>query len=105
MSAEANYEQIDMKGVGHVSVDSCVPGDAELGALADAAVLRDTDEMDTARARGAGALGAPAAVRALAVTGNFEMMNRLLDATGVGPTKGSHEIGAAIGVPPPPRWL
>ncbi len=94
-----------MRGVGHVTVDSGVPGDAELGALADAAVLRDPDEMEVARTRSVEALGEPATVRALAVAGNFEMMNRLLDAVGVGPTKASHEIGDAIGVPPPPRWL
>jgi hypothetical protein len=104
-SAEANDEPVDMKGVGHVNVDSGVPGDAELGALADAAVLRDTDEMGPARARGIAALGEQATARALAVAGNFEMMNRLLDAIGVGPTKASREIGDAIGVPPPPRWL
>jgi len=94
-----------MRGVGHVAIDSGVPGDAVLGALAEAAVLRDPDEIDTARSRGLEELGAAATIRALAVAGNFEMMNRLLDAIGVGPTKASHEVGDAIGVPPPTRFL
>ena len=82
-SAEARGEQVDMRGVGHVTVDSGVPGDAELGALADAAVLRDRDEMEVARARSVEALGEPATVRALAVVGNFEMMNRVAEGSGI----------------------
>jgi hypothetical protein len=92
-----------MKGVGHVAIDSLVPGDAVLGALTDAAVLRDPDEMVTARARGVEELGTATTVRALAVAANFEMMNRLLDAVGVGPPTAGREIGDAIGVPLPTR--
>jgi hypothetical protein len=40
----------------------------------------------------------------LAVTGNFEMMNRLLDAIGVGPSPQMTAIGDQIGVPLPDRW-
>ena len=35
-----------MKGIGHVTIDSLVRGDRVLGALTDAAVLRDADEME-----------------------------------------------------------
>ena len=93
-----------MTGVGHVAVDSLVPGDAVLGALTDAAVLRDPDEMPVARARAVEELGPATTVRALAVAGNFEMMNRLLDAIGVGPPRATHDIGEAIGVPLPARF-
>jgi hypothetical protein len=103
-SAQINGEQVDMKGVGHVTVNSGVSGGAALGALVEAAVLRDPEEMDIARTRVVAELGTEATVRALAVAGNFEMMNRLLDAIGVGPTASSLEVGDAIGVPPPARF-
>jgi hypothetical protein len=102
-SADANDETVDMLGVGHPTVDSGVPGDAELTALTDAVVLRDHDELPTAVERAVGRLGAPATVRAIAVAGNFEMMNRLLDATGVGPTTSMRPVGDLIGVPLPAR--
>ena len=103
-SAHANDVEIDMLGVGQVAVDSLVTGDAVLGALTDAAVLRDPDEMTIARSRAVEQLGEATTVRAVAVAGNFEMMNRLLDAIGVGPPKGMHAIGDEIGVPLPARF-
>ena len=93
-----------MKGIGHVTIDSLVRGDRVLGALTDAAVLRDADEMEVARSRAIAELGEPTTVRALAVAGNFEMMNRLLDAIGVGPPKGMRGLGDEIGVPLPARF-
>lgn len=63
--------------------DPLVPAGAELLAFTDAAVLRDREEMDTARQALLGVAGIEAVVRAAAVAGNFDMMNRLLDATGV----------------------
>lgn len=103
-SADATDETIDMRGVGHASVDSGVAGDRVLTALTDAAVLRDPDELVTARERCVEQLGEATTVRALAVAGNFEMMNRLLDAIGVGPPRGVIGIGDEIGVPLPPRF-
>lgn len=103
-SADANDQTVDMRGVGHVTVDSGVPADAQLTALTDAAVLRDPDELPTAITRAVEKLGAASTMRAIAVAGNFEMMNRLLDATGVGPTASMRPIGALIGVPLPARF-
>ena len=103
-SAEATGQPVDMRGVGLVAVDSGVPGDAVLSALTDAAVLRDTDEIESARRRCIGALGPEATVRAAAVAANFEMMNRLLDAAGVGPSRQMLPIGDEIGVPLPARF-
>ena len=92
-----------MHGVSNVATDSGLPGGAQLSALTDAAVLRDEEEMWTARHAAVEALGAPATMRALAVAGNFEMMNRLLDAIGVGPPAQMAAIGDQIGVPLPDR--
>ena len=63
--------------------DPLVPAGREILAFTDAAVLRDGEEMPAARQALLDAAGADAVVRAAAVAGNFEMMNRLLDATGV----------------------
>jgi hypothetical protein len=104
VSSERNDETIDMASIGHAAIDSGIPGGAQLTALTDAAVLRDADEMSTARDAAIRVLGAPATMRALAVAGNFEMMNRLLDAIGVGPSPQMTAIGDQIGVPLPDRW-
>ncbi len=104
MSSKVNGEDVDLRAVGDASVDSRLPGGAALAALTDAAVLRDDEEMPRARAAAIDAVGAPSTMRALAVAGNFEMMNRLLDAIGVGPGPEMRDIGDAIGVPLPDRW-
>ena len=103
-SAEATGEPVDMRGVGLVAVDSGVPGDGALSALTDAAVLRDVDEIGAARERCIDALGPVTTTRAVAVAANFEMMNRLLDAVGVGPTRQMLPTGDEIGVPLPARF-
>ena len=98
-SAEATGQSVDMRGVGLVAVDSGVPGDAVLSALTDAAVLRDSDEIEIARRRCVGALGPEATVRAAAVAANFEMMTRLADGTGARmPGDVLEERAQAIGV-------
>ena len=102
-SAEATGEPVDMRGVGLVAVDSGVPGDGALSALTDATVLRDVDEIGAARERCIDALGPVTTTRAAAVAANFEMMNRLLDAVGVGPTRQMLPTGDEIGVPLPAR--
>lgn len=103
-SARHNGETVDMRGVGHETVDVGLPGGRVLSALTEAAVLRDTDEMDRARTHAVDVLGADAAARAIAVAGNFEMMNRLLDGAGVGPTAQLLPVGELIGVPLPERF-
>lgn len=63
--------------------DPLLPNGGALLAFADAAVLRDDDEIGPARQALLDRAGPEAVVRAAAVAGNFEMMNRLLDAVGV----------------------
>jgi hypothetical protein len=104
VSSERNNETVELRSISSAAIDSGLFGGAQLSALADAAVLRDVDEMSLARDAAIEALGAPATMRALAVAGNFEMMNRLLDAIGVGPSAQMSAIGDQIGVPLPDRW-
>jgi hypothetical protein len=104
VSSERNNETINMRGISSAAIDSGVRSGAHLSALTDAAVLRDEEEMSIARDAAVEAIGAPATMRALAVAGNFEMMNRLLDAIGVGPSAQMAPIGDQIGVPLPDRW-
>ena len=99
-----NNESVDLLGVGDESVDVGLPGGRALSAVTEAAVLRDADEMATAREQAIAELGEPAAMRAVAVAANFEMMNRLLDAVGIGPPAPMLAIGDRIGVPLPDRF-
>jgi hypothetical protein len=96
-SARHHNEDINLLGVGRPHVDVGLPGGRVLSALVEA------DEMERARTQAIEVLGSGATARAVQVTGNFEMMNRLLDAVGVGPPDGMLAIGDAIGVPLPDR--
>ena len=84
------------------TVDPITPGGRELLALADAAVLGDALELPSATDRLVEAVGPSAAVRAVAVAANFQMMNRMLDAIGVD-YGGSPQLAADIGVRFPTR--
>lgn len=67
-------------------VDPDMPGGRELLDFATTLVRSDTHRDPSlvhARTRLVDAVGPNAAARAASVTGNFEMMNRLLDAAGV----------------------
>jgi hypothetical protein len=103
-SARRNDEVIDLRGVGDESIDVGLPGGRALSALTEAAVLRDELEIETARAKAVAELGSHTTMRAAAVAGNFEMMNRLLDAVGVGPNDHMKPTGDRIGVPLPDRF-
>lgn len=102
-SAHHHHEDINLLGVGRPNVDVGLPGSRVLSALVEATVLRDGDEIERVRTQAIEVLGSGATARAVQVTGNFEMMNRLLDAVGVDPPDGMLAIGDAIGVPLPDR--
>lgn len=59
------------------------PDAAEILAFTTALVTRDDDRLGPARDALVSAIGPDGASKISAVTGNFEMMNRILDATGV----------------------
>lgn len=81
-SSEITGLPLEMRGLADRTVDALVEGSGELLAFVDATLDRDTDPAG-ARAAVVDRLGAPSAVRAAAVIGNFEMMNRLADGIGV----------------------
>ena len=67
-------------------------------------MLRDTDEIEPARTELVTALGEPAAIRAFATAGNFQMMNRLLDGLGVGPHQRFHSLAPELDVEIPDHF-
>lgn len=98
-SSKARNLDTDLGAIADPTRASGVPHGAELLAATDAAVLRDGLELADARDALVSAIGETAAVRAFAVAGNFEMMNRLLDGQGVMPDPATRSIGDAIGKP------
>jgi len=66
--------------------------------VVDASVLRDSDEYPDARVRAELALGRDGADRIAMVAGNFEMMNRLLDAIGTPVGRPLHPLAEEMGL-------
>lgn len=89
---------MNLKAIGDSMQDPELDAGSELRALTDAAVLRDPDERDTALEALVVVAGEAAAMRAAATAGNFEMMNRLLEGNGVGPTRALAAIAPEISV-------
>lgn len=73
----------------------------EIMALVDAAVLRDGDEYPDARVRAELVLGRDGADRIAMIAGNFEMMNRLLDAIGTPVGRPLHPLAEQMGLSVP----
>lgn len=73
--------RVDLRAITQPSVDPLLPGGRELLGYVDAIMLGD--DIAAARAQVIAALGESAAVDAAAVTGNFEMMNRIADGVGM----------------------
>ena len=97
-SAETTGEGIDLRAIADPMVDPLLPAGRELLALTDAIVLRDEYERDAALEALVPLVGTDGAVRAAAVTGNFEMMNRNLDGMGIGPSSSSAAIAPELGM-------
>ncbi len=102
-SAKSTDAPIDLLAIADPMVDPLLPASPELRCLVDAIVLRDPDERDVALTALVEAVGTEGAVRAAAVVGNFEMMNRLLDGTGVGPNTPMAAIATDLGIEWPPN--
>lgn len=98
-SAIASGLSIDLRAIADPTIGLGVPGGASLLAFTDA--LIDGIGIDEARARLVAAVGEEGAVRSALTAGNFEMMNRVVDATGVPVPPSMAEVFAAIGVSTP----
>lgn len=79
-SAQATETPIDLRAVTDPSVDPLLPGGGELVAFVDATLASGGS---AAARRLNEALGRRALIAAAAVVGNFQMMNRVADATGM----------------------
>jgi hypothetical protein len=82
-SAHAIGQAVDLHAVTGMAVDPLLPAGRQLLDFASALLRGTDDELAVARKALDEAAGSGAVVRAAAVTGNFQMMNRLVDATGV----------------------
>lgn len=97
-SVSTTDTRLDLAGIADPMVDPLVPAGRPLLALTDAIVLRDPDERDAALDQLVPLVGVTGAVRAAAVVGTFEMMNRNLDAMGIGPSEASAAIAPELGI-------
>jgi hypothetical protein len=81
-SARHTGRPFDLTAIAHPDRDSRLPAGRELLRFVTA-LMRTGDDLPGARERLSDVVGVAGVIRAAAVTGNFQMMNRLVDATGV----------------------
>ncbi len=81
-SAQAFGFDLNIDAVRDPSASSGIPDGQVLLELVDAVML-ETEPLDTAQHKVIDTLGADALADAAAVFGNFEMMNRVADGTGI----------------------
>ena len=97
-SADAAAVSLDLTAIGDSSKDPGREDAKALLAFTDALINR-TDGLDAARERVVEVLGHDAVVPASGSAGNFEMMNRVLDAAGIPvPASMKASVGPMIGV-------
>jgi len=92
-SAQQTDTPVDVRAVTDPDVDPLVPGGRELLSFVEA-TLTSRDPV-ASRALDA-TLGTPAVVMAATVIGNFQMMNRVADATGMPVGTGSRRRNAPL---------
>ena len=86
-STEAANTPLDPRGITDASVDSLVEYGSQLIGFVDA-VVGDGD-LESARLSLDGAMGSAAVAETAGVIGNFVMMNRIAEGTGIPVGKGS----------------
>ena len=99
-SAHASGEQVDLRAITDRAADPLIDQGAGLIAFTTALVRGDLTRLDAARSELLASGGPAAVVRAAAVAGNFQMMNRLVDATGVPIGASLRTISADLGLEP-----
>ena len=98
-SAEVNQIDIDTRAIGDRRRTAGRDDANALLAFTEALIGR-TDDLDSARDSVADVMGSRAVAPAAAAAGNFEMMNRILDATGVPVPASMWELGPYLGLRP-----
>ncbi|CAN5636100.1 hypothetical protein BH24ACT5_BH24ACT5_12440 [soil metagenome] len=100
-SAHATGQHVDLRAVTRPAGDPLITAGTELLRFATSLVADDVTGLsltsDVLLKQG----GADALVRAAAVAGNFQMMNRLVDATGVPIGASMRTIAADLGLAEP----
>lgn len=96
-SAHATGHEIDLRSIADRSAEPGDPMDVVLYRFTDALVGR-TDDLDPARAELLARAGPAGLVAAAAAAGNFEQMNRLVDATGLPITRERWALAPEIGL-------
>ena len=97
-SALLNGLPLDLRGIADPKIDLGIPAGGRLLAFTEALITGH--ELTDAREHLVAAVGEAAAVRAALTVGNFEMMNRIVDATGVPVPPSMSEVFAELGVAP-----
>ena len=82
-SAETHGYHLDLAALADPSIHAGVPGARALVGLVDANLGGDVSLQDQARHEAIDELGSEGFVDAAAVIGNFEMMNRVAEGTGI----------------------
>ena len=100
-SARKTNRDFELAALIDGKTDSRLALGRELIAFTDAAVLGQSPEMTEARRNLMEAGGEAAVIRAAACAGNFEMMNRLLDAIGAPVGDGSVRLAEKLGLTVP----
>jgi hypothetical protein len=99
VSARKTGQEVDVTALVDPTVNSLIPFGAELLAFVDAVIGEGRDEpISTARTILLDTAGEAATIRAAAVAGNFQMMNRILDAIGVGVRRSGMKLAAELGL-------
>ena len=95
-SAEQTNRSVELRAITDRGIDSGIPGGAELLDLVDATISGDETAANRSRDAVVQTLGPAALVDAAGVIGNFEMMNRIADATGMPVGMGSRRRNADV---------
>ena len=99
-SAHTAGIEIDLRSITERAINPNVPAGPQLLDFVDALIQNDLLAIQATRGNLSDVIGPAGAARAALVAGNFEMMNRILDATGVPVPISMGDISTELGLPP-----
>ena len=95
-SAATSGQQLDLRAIADPTIDLRIPAGAEL--LEFTSALINDAGLSEARSRLVVAIGEDGAARAALTAANFEMMNRIVNATGVPVPSSMTEVFVELGL-------